>query len=113
MVSVDYSRNRHTALAMSPMPPFAWLPAKSAQKCSMSNSGAAAYAPPHIINTSANTKLRAMPLPYNTSRFSPVPKLAQIVRIPQSGCRRRIRAPILIRNKASRRLGGKGPGGRR
>jgi hypothetical protein len=61
MVSVDYSRNRHTALAMSPMPPFAWLPAKSAQKCSMSNSGAAAYAPPHIINTSANTKLRAMP----------------------------------------------------
>ncbi len=45
---------------MSPMPPFAWLPAKSVQKCSMSNSGAAACAPPHIVNTSANT-LRAMP----------------------------------------------------
>jgi hypothetical protein len=34
------------------------------------------------IKASARTKMRAMAGPYNTSRFSPVPKLAQIVRIP-------------------------------
>jgi hypothetical protein len=54
MVLVDRSLSRQTALAISPMLPLAWPSAKSAQKCSVSNSGA-------NVNTNTETRMRIMP----------------------------------------------------
>jgi hypothetical protein len=66
------SLNRQTDFAISLMLPLALLSAKPAQKRCMSNSGAAACAPPESMMAMATIKPRVIVRLNNASRFKSI-----------------------------------------